>query len=357
MTMPTHHSSETPTSCHAVLQNTCASAFCKELDKLKVPQDVKWRSILLYMRGLEENELLTSEQKSALQTAGLEALQARDFSSQAYLRLVRRKDEILAGPWQEQLRTALTETAKMLATFGTMADSQVDEIKSLESEALTILHEEPDIASAVSRIQSSFQSTIARMEEDKQRLLEMSRTDSLTSLNNRRAIDEFLIQQAGLCAKADKPFAVILADIDHFKAFNDTYGHQVGDQALRSVSKILSELRDELVGSVRSGVAEPLAGRYGGEEFMLALPGFDLEQATDLAEMWRRRVADYSFVLRDESGAICKTDISLTISLGVAEAKELDLERNPEDLVRHADMALYAAKASGRNCLRTAEVM
>jgi diguanylate cyclase (GGDEF)-like protein len=122
-----------------------------------------------------------------------------------------------------------------------------------------------------------------------------------------------------------------MADIDHFKRINDSYGHDAGDDVLRQVGAMARE---------RAG-SSYIAGRYGGDEFVFVMPGLQLEQARDLVEGLRERVETHTFL----GGP---ADASVSISFGVAEAHPA-LIPTPETLLRCADEALYEAKAGGRN--------
>lgn len=173
-----------------------------------------------------------------------------------------------------------------------------------------------------------------RMEEEltklNNRLSQLATTDGLTGLPNRRTFDSFLRHEF---AAADA-LAVILIDIDHFKAFNDTYGHQAGDRCLQSVADVIGE---STVGT------RALSARYGGEEFVLVLPGVDEEGAAKVAESVRLKVR----ALNIPNAAAPRP--WLTISAGLATKTH----SNPDEasLVGEADVALYEAKRRGRNCV------
>ncbi|WP_102794401.1 sensor domain-containing diguanylate cyclase [Bowmanella denitrificans] len=150
-------------------------------------------------------------------------------------------------------------------------------------------------------------------------------TDSLTGLSNRAHIDSVF----QLFKEKQLPLSLVLADIDHFKSVNDTYGHNLGDQVIRAVAEQLSH-------GVREG---DYVGRWGGEEFVLLLPGASLTSAEQIAE--RIRLAVASVAIPTDDGAL-----SVTISLGVTQA---DKYHALVDLIHNADKALYQAKNDGRN--------
>ena len=159
--------------------------------------------------------------------------------------------------------------------------------------------------------------------------------DSLTGLFNRMAILEALDREVTRANRENRPVAVMMADLDYFKFINDTHGHQAGDAVLQETARrMLASLR-----------AYDSVGRYGGEEFLVVVPGSDLPAAAELAERLRQSVSAQPVCV---AGAM----ISTTLSLGLAVSTgKLD---RPEQLLHQADEALYAAKRAGRNRVATA---
>ncbi|WP_448725400.1 GGDEF domain-containing protein [Pseudomonas farris] len=172
---------------------------------------------------------------------------------------------------------------------------------------------------------------------------QMAFRDELTGLPGRRALNERM-QRLG------RNYVLAMGDVDHFKKFNDTHGHDVGDQVLRLVASKLSKI---------SGGGR--AYRYGGEEFALVFAGKTLEECMPHLEVIRESIATYNIQLRNQdsrpqddhqgrqrragSGA---ASVSVTVSIGVAERLE---QRSPEEVLKSADQALYSAKGAGRNCV------
>lgn len=155
--------------------------------------------------------------------------------------------------------------------------------------------------------------------------------DPLTGLYNRRWLSRMLPRQVQRSKRDDEPFALLMMDVDHFKAFNDRHGHLAGDRALRGVAEATQ-------GALRPG---DLAARYGGEEVVVLLPGASAAEAGRVAERVRNAVSRYAIPGRGD--ALLP---SVTVSLGVAG---LHNEEAPEDLLARADEALYGAKEAGRN--------
>ncbi|MFP4056416.1 MAG: GGDEF domain-containing protein [Candidatus Brocadiia bacterium] len=169
------------------------------------------------------------------------------------------------------------------------------------------------------------------LEEARRRLERLATTDGLTGLLNRRTVLERLETELTRCRRLALPLALVLLDVDHFKAVNDRHGHQAGDRVLAHVGRLLRA-------ACRS---YDLAGRYGGEEFILALPHADASQGRAAAERLRQRLAAAPVPLGDGEA------LAVTASLGVAVAAEgVD---TADALVAAADQALYKAKAAGRN--------
>jgi diguanylate cyclase len=156
-----------------------------------------------------------------------------------------------------------------------------------------------------------------------------ARTDALAGLANRRALDEELARSYAAWQRQARPLSVLILDVDHFKKFNDTHGHQAGDEVLRSIGHILAA----------NACATDFAARYGGEEFAFVLPGTTLEDAKSAAERVRKAVAAATVPFAGR-------ELRVTVSVGLAEIRSGD---TVESLLKHADTALYAAKANGRN--------
>lgn len=168
-------------------------------------------------------------------------------------------------------------------------------------------------------------------------LARLSETDALTGLSNRRKLETGLADEWRRHQRSGKPLSAIMLDVDHFKAFNDAYGHRAGDDCLRRVAEVIA-----------AAVRRPgdIAARYGGEEFLILLPETDTAGALAVAEAVRAAVAAMAI-----SHAYSPTDKVVTVSLGVAGAafdETMRLE-SPDRLIDLADQALYVAKESGRN--------
>jgi diguanylate cyclase (GGDEF)-like protein len=165
---------------------------------------------------------------------------------------------------------------------------------------------------------------------------ELATRDGLTGIKNRGAFDDYLPRLWQQALRDRRPVAVLLIDVDYFKAYNDRYGHQAGDQALRRVAQV-----------VQGFARRPLdiAARYGGEEFVVALFDLSSENVRDIAEQLRKSVHALSIMHEDSA-----TALYVTASVGVSILTPT-ADRSPEGAVQLADEALYSAKRSGRNCI------
>jgi diguanylate cyclase (GGDEF)-like protein len=168
-----------------------------------------------------------------------------------------------------------------------------------------------------------------------QQIREMSIRDGLTGLYNHRYFQEKLNEEMVKAGRYNKDLSLLLLDVDHFKKFNDTYGHQEGDKVLRIVSEVVQS-------TVRTKV--DTACRYGGEEFAVILPESDVNVGKDLAERIRKNIASYIF---ENTG---KNVYHVTVSIGLA-CYPFDGD-DPKKLIHSSDQALYAAKSAGRNCVK-----
>lgn len=162
-------------------------------------------------------------------------------------------------------------------------------------------------------------------------LAEQVRTDALTGLYNFRYFNDILPVEMERTRRSGQPMSLIVLDIDHFKQFNDRWGHELGNQALVHVAKLINLTVRKL----------DLACRFGGEEFVVVLPNTDLTQALSLAERLRETIASTLLVVATDA-------IPMTASLGVDEFKFQHMD-SPETLLKRVDAWLYRAKDDGRN--------
>ncbi|MCK1736418.1 GGDEF domain-containing protein [Bradyrhizobium sp. 138] len=190
-------------------------------------------------------------------------------------------------------------------------------------------------ASRATKLEASFADKTRELEAIRENLSkseERARTDTLTGLPNRRALEEFFRKAQIAAMEQGEPLSLLMLDIDHFKKFNDSFGHGVGDQVLRLMAQVLRDKVREV----------DLPARYGGEELIAVLPGADLSAAAVIAERVRRSIAECQITRRSTG----ETLPSITVSIGAAQFQPGEAMG---DLVERCDRALYLAKRNGRN--------
>lgn len=230
--------------------------------------------------------------------------------------------QYIAKPW--------TEPDLRLAVEGLL------ERFRLTAENSRLLHHLRGQNAELERLAATLEKEVRRrtreLEEANAQLSKLAVTDGLTGLFNHRYFHEHLAMEVERTGRTAEPVTLLMIDVDNFKAYNDTHGHQAGDSVLRELATILAAGRR----------VNDVAARYGGEEFAIVLAGTGQRDGALVAEYLRRRVADRRF-----AGGDTQPGGRLTISLGVASAPA-DAQ-SPKALIQVADAALYRAKAAGRN--------
>jgi diguanylate cyclase len=249
---------------------------------------------------------------------------------------------------RERLRTSVDSTLHDISQADAKAHQYGDALQGLSrrligaSDATQVRVLVGEMAQATEHMEAQvrglsrrFESTQTELDQLRQELDKVRReaeTDALTGVLNRGALDRALETLVEAAHRGDGRLCLVMADIDHFKRFNDEHGHLVGDLVLRFVGRKLKQ-------SVRG--ADPV-GRYGGEEFVVLLPHTPLPGAMTVSESIRHAI-ETSRLARKETGELFG---SITVSLGVARLRRGEV---PEDIIQRADQALYLAKQSGRN--------
>jgi two-component system, cell cycle response regulator len=203
-----------------------------------------------------------------------------------------------------------------------------DKVKGLDLGAVDYVTKPFDAFELCARVRAAL-----RTKHLQDLLIEHAHIDPLTGLPNRRALLERLQHEWARMQRHGGTLSFIMADVDHFKRINDTFGHNIGDRLLQEVARAIGRQCREV----------DLPARYGGEEFSIVVPDETAAGAARLAERCRQAVAEVQLNVRDAVAAA-------TASFGVAEAVDLS---SPENLVSQADEALYRAKEIGRNTVQT----
>jgi diguanylate cyclase len=232
------------------------------------------------------------------------------------------------------LTVAIADNRSQMRAMGDIADQGevgVDPKLLVEN----LLNELAKAVSRSSKLEARFVESTRELDTIRDSLNkseERAKTDALTGLPNRHALDEFFRSVQIAAMEQGQPLSVLLIDIDHFKTFNDNFGHGVGDQVLRLMANVLRERVREY----------DLPARYGGEELIAVLPGADLATCEAVAERIRRLISECQ-ITRRSTGEILP---SITVSIGVAQ---FQLGESMADLIERCDRALYLAKRTGRN--------
>jgi diguanylate cyclase len=254
-------------------------------------------------------------------------------------------DDAVAHDVSQQLHSVMTSAKQFLTAaiadnrtqMAAISDVTAQTESGVDPKLLVenLMNELAKAATRATRLEASFAEKSRELDMIRDSLHkseERAKTDTLTGLPNRRALDEFFRQAQIAAMEQDYPLSALLVDIDHFKRFNDEFGHGVGDNVLRLMSKVL-----------REGVRETdLPARYGGEELIAVLPGADLDTCAAVAERIRRSIAECHLSRRSTGEALP----GITVSIGVGQFQPGE---SMTDLIDRCDRALYAAKRAGRN--------
>ena len=236
-----------------------------------------------------------------------------------------------AGESAEKYGEALAHASNRLGAGGADVEAIVG---SLIAETTAMQERNTALQAELSESTSEIDTLREKLEDSKRE----AETDGLTGIANRKHFDRSLEELSGAAQTNDETMCMLMVDIDFFKKFNDTFGHQTGDQVLKLVARTLTDcVRDE-----------DLAARYGGEEFSVILPGADLAKGWEIGERIRTQVSAKKIMKRSTNEDLG----TITLSVGVS------LYRAGEplgDLMKRADEALYLAKGSGRNLVLTEE--
>lgn len=323
-------------------------------DEAEVPPSVCWRGILGLMLGcnvefppgLDRGRTRPKLEKGMNQA--LKIISAGQYSELELLELVNCYNSAFVSVCHAELSDALIELEGFTKEFKSVCKDRQGNIAVLQKQTLETVESDLEIREKIKVIKTRFRQTIELFKADVVKLDRMNHTDHLTRLYNRRFFDKQLAVEVKQALKEKTWLHLLMIDIDDFKHFNDTYGHLIGDQALKTVAKHIRKVCD--AASEVSGI-DFFPTRYGGEEFAVILPAVETVQAGTIAEGIRKKIFDYTFVIRRTDGTIKHKGLKLTVSIGVA-ALAHGVDENAmagEVLIKKADENLFNAKNSGKN--------
>jgi diguanylate cyclase (GGDEF)-like protein len=243
---------------------------------------------------------------------------------------------LLAHYWQQSQNLVLGLLLLALSALLVAASNGINETFH---RMLSLAWQQETMARELGQITSSLRERNRQLQEARRQLTDLANVDELTGLGNRRLVNQALRDEVRRARRAGTSLAVVLIDVDFFKAYNDTYGHPAGDQVLRRLGDVMRRL------SARAG---ELLARYGGEEFIAVLPGATEEDAVRVAQRLQRLTEEENI----PHGASDVAD-RVTLSQGIA-ALVPDGDTDAHRLVDLADEALYRAKRRGRNRIEVA---
>ncbi|MEM6660807.1 MAG: GGDEF domain-containing protein [Pseudomonadota bacterium] len=268
----------------------------------------------------------------------------------SYPETIRKQQEETASGLSSELSTMIVEVSAHLSANDTFADSlgevsqelsKVTDPASLGRMIVLLMAECAKARENAKQLSDNLEVSLSAIRQISDKLEEAQEAglrDALTSLRNRRFFDRALREEVTLAHETGSPLSLVMTDIDHFKAINDTHGHPAGDAVLRAVGRLLAA-------NVKG---RDTPARYGGEEFAIVLPQTRSVGAADLSERIRRELSGKRLVLTESQTKLGK----ITASFGVAQLRE---NETAEELISRCDHCLYTAKRNGRNRVVTEE--
>lgn len=327
------------------------------LKNFGIDADPDWLAIVLFVRNiLRQLSVYSDEKKGEIQREMFAELARKDFSPAHFEQVLAMLDMYLMqtiGTLElekalaEEKRAATRLLNEMNEVIGSMqgaSERQNRKLDAFKEQTVDVIEAGGDTSFIVSKVRDMFQELIIEFREESRELQAkaqmLERTANfdplLTELRNRRALDAYLHDSVLSQRKQPAPLSMMLIDVDHFKNVNDTHGHQVGDDVLKALARIMATHAVQYQG---------FSARYGGEELVVVMRNMPLDRAVLKAEAIRADVEHYDFRVRSD-GQLGERPIQFTVSIGVAQWQK---GWDSSDLVRAADSAMYTAKRSGRN--------
>ncbi|MCX8070510.1 MAG: GGDEF domain-containing protein [Thermodesulfovibrionales bacterium] len=364
--------------------NTGCNPVCSILAQAGIPNNLNWRCLFNFLRTLDKNESFSEEQKKLFQAELQELIQNPNFADSHFNKTMARIEEIRHAKCRENehsfsqklkqlekdyedMKAMLGQVLRSYANIASLgiqlSQEKVDDIEHLKNTTVNALENEEDrqkiidgvikaTDTMVKKINNEFATWKQKAQESeawKQKAIEMEKLaniDSLTGLFNRRAFDHHIESMVKALLDKETFLSLMIIDIDHFKKFNDNFGHDVGDEVLKLVANMIKK------NAKREG---DFPARYGGEELILVCEGIDINKAKDIAEKIRKDIEEYKFIVKEPEPQMTQ----ITVSIGISELDCCKLTNKPnneneiqalvQQFIQSADKALYTAKKSGRN--------
>ncbi|MDR2743764.1 MAG: GGDEF domain-containing protein [Desulfovibrio sp.] len=313
-------------------------------DKAGVPMDTRWRSLLLYLREVKDYTHLSDAQKITIQAMMVNIYSSKNYSEENLRQVLNDYRDCIIAQHKKKVETLVNEASALIREFQKILNMRSGNINELEETTFGLVEKSLDSPEQIDQLRSAFSRIKKFFANDLRSLENLAVRDALTGLSNRRAFDEFMESAIEDWSSSDRPLGLTMFDIDHFKKFNDTHGHRIGDQVLALVAKQINRS----AGAVSSD-NRVLAARYGGEELVLAISGKDASQLPKITENIRRDIKQFNFLIRDTNGNVLESGVHITVSAGIAAMSRAWAGVYLENLIDCADKALYYAKRHGRD--------
>lgn len=330
---------------------------CEELQKLGYKDSPNWLAIILFARNiLKFFSILSISQKNQIQKFILESIAKKDSSEDNYLSIIRGIENSIVhnektSSWRSELSAykhyieILTKTVSSIVCESISDENEKNHlISTFGKEAMEVIDSKDDLESSISKFQGLITNMLEHYKyeaskwEEKAKSLELivNVDPLLNTLHNRRALDEHIQKSIDRFNKEGTSLSLLMIDVDDFKKnVNDIYGHQIGDDVLRTLAKILSN---------HASKYNFFAARYGGDELVVVC-NLDMDKARHHADAIRYAVQNYEFRPR-VNDKLSKEVIRFTISVGVAEYHG---NWTAEEFLNAADQAMYHVKSEGKN--------
>lgn len=331
--------------CDEIKEPCGIKRLCLSLSKAGTPQELRWKSLFLFVSFIKEIQFLSPSQKEDIQLVAMDALKAMKFDNEAFSEVSSRIGTCVASESIDSFNKMFDEIVQAINASKEVIKKRCNTLVDFNNELSNDMCKFKSIEEAVHYVNKNVLEFADLLAQDAESLDTICNVDQLTGLKNRRCFELTVERLIKGTFEEGRPSYVAMLDVDDFKNFNDSYGHLVGDQVLREVGKLLLDVESKAT-STQDGF---LSGRYGGEEFVVYMDGVDDEKAFVMAEHIRRSLESRNFVARDVDGALLYGGLKITCSIGLAKIRNDGSMKCYLSALKRADEALYASKKAGKN--------